>query len=174
MWYVFCKPTAISTMVKKTIYLWQINFKRFVSREHDKDPELFFNTLYQLQDKGLDFQVSVLGETFTDVPSMLTSCITFINKSSNDKELCHGFIFHPNNVLWWAEDQYKTSFCIEIALTFILRFYISAIFSEAQIKLKEHILNWGYVASKSDYYRVLKVADVVISTAKHEFFGVAM
>ena len=38
------------------------------TREHDKGPDLFFHTLYQLADQGLQFKVSVLGETFSEVP----------------------------------------------------------------------------------------------------------
>ena len=47
------------------------------------------------------------------------------------------------------------------------------IFSEAKEKLADVIINWGY-QSLADYHSILKNADVAVSTANHEFFGVSM
>merc|ERR1711913_130596 len=85
--------------------------------EHDKNPELFFDCLFRLKEENIPFLVSVLGETYSQVPQ---------------------------------------------------------VFADAKVKLKENIVNWGHVASKEEYYRVLAGCHVVISTALHEFFGVAM
>ena len=51
---------------------------------------------------------------------------------------------------------------------------VSEIFSVAKNRLSENIVHWGYQESRDEYLNVLKNAHVVVSTAKHEFFGVAM
>ncbi|XP_071957428.1 tRNA-queuosine alpha-mannosyltransferase-like isoform X1 [Antedon mediterranea] len=85
--------------------------------EYDKNPDLFFRTLYKLLDSGEDFRISVLGEHYSEIPD---------------------------------------------------------IFTEAYESLKDNIVHWGYQQSKEDYYQVLIEGDVAVSTAKHEFYGVAM
>ncbi|XP_054714883.1 glycosyltransferase-like domain-containing protein 1 isoform X2 [Uloborus diversus] len=85
--------------------------------EHDKDPETFFSVIFRLKAAGEEFNLSVIGETFSENPK---------------------------------------------------------IFDEARIYLKENIITWGYQESKEEYFKVLQSADVVVSTAIHEFFGVSM
>ena len=48
------------------------------------------------------------------------------------------------------------------------------VFEIARRELDEHVLNWGYQSSRESYLRVLQSGDVVVSTAIHEFYGVAM
>ncbi len=51
---------------------------------------------------------------------------------------------------------------------------VPAEFQEAQARLGERILQFGYVESYADYARWLWQADIVVSTALHDFFGTAM
>lgn len=50
----------------------------------------------------------------------------------------------------------------------------TAEFLEANTRLAGHIVQWGKVADAADYASLLWAADVVVSTAIHEFFGVAV
>ena len=47
-------------------------------------------------------------------------------------------------------------------------------FEEARARLADRIIHFGYAASRADYARLLWRADLVISTAIHEFFGVSV
>lgn len=51
---------------------------------------------------------------------------------------------------------------------------VPTVFEEAKTLLNDHIANFGFIANKEEYYQILCGADVVVSTALHEFFGVAM
>ncbi len=84
--------------------------------EHDKDPETFFAALNRLQAERVDFRLSVLGESFSNVPEC---------------------------------------------------------FRCARESLIEHIVHWGWLESRREYRAALMHSDVFVSTARHEFFGIA-
>lgn len=84
--------------------------------EHDKNPEGFFDALYALAARGIDFRVDVLGESFRKVP---------------------------------------------------------ATFAVAKERLAGKIGRWGFQESREAYHAALREADVFVSTAHHEFFGLS-
>jgi glycosyltransferase involved in cell wall biosynthesis len=47
-------------------------------------------------------------------------------------------------------------------------------FHEARLHLRDHILHWGYVESRKEYLCLLRQADIVVSTARQEFFGISI
>lgn len=47
-------------------------------------------------------------------------------------------------------------------------------FAEARKSLAPHIQTWGYVPSREEYVALLRRCDVVVSTALHEFQGLAL
>jgi len=49
-----------------------------------------------------------------------------------------------------------------------------AVFGHAGEKLKKHILHYGYAEDKQEYLKLLAQGDIVVSTAGHEFFGMAV
>lgn len=85
--------------------------------EHDKNPELFFNTLYGLAEQGISFGLIVLGESFRNQPP---------------------------------------------------------VFAQAAQRLARHMVHFGYAADRQEYCRLLCQGDVVVSTANHEFYGIAV
>ena len=51
---------------------------------------------------------------------------------------------------------------------------VSPVFEEARREFSSHIEHWGFIESAEEYRKVLGDVDVVISTAEHEFFGIAV
>ena len=46
-------------------------------------------------------------------------------------------------------------------------------FEKIKSEVADHIRHWGFVSSREGYWKVLAEADVFVSTASHEFFGIA-
>lgn len=49
-----------------------------------------------------------------------------------------------------------------------------AVFEEARTRLSKRIMQFGHVKSRREYYRWLRRGDLVVSTSKHEFYGIAV
>jgi len=47
-------------------------------------------------------------------------------------------------------------------------------FEEARRRFSNRLRHWGFARDRGEYLRVLSESDVVVSTAKHEFFGIAV
>jgi len=52
--------------------------------------------------------------------------------------------------------------------------YQPDIFRRARLILADRLIHFGYVGDRQKYARLLKYGDIVVSTAKHEFFGMAV
>lgn len=48
-----------------------------------------------------------------------------------------------------------------------------SVFAQARADFADRIDHWGYQARREDYFKVLSSADVFVSTAHHEFFGLS-
>lgn len=47
-------------------------------------------------------------------------------------------------------------------------------FNEAKEKLSDNIIHFGYADTRDEYISLLAESDIVVSTAKHEFFGISI
>jgi glycosyltransferase involved in cell wall biosynthesis len=50
----------------------------------------------------------------------------------------------------------------------------ASLFNDARTRLGDRVQAWGYVESSDAYAQILAEADVVVSTADHEFFGLSI
>jgi glycosyltransferase involved in cell wall biosynthesis len=49
-----------------------------------------------------------------------------------------------------------------------------SVFAKAKQRLEGRLIHFGYVPDKGEYARLLKLADIIVSTAVHEFFGISV
>ncbi|XP_035824606.1 glycosyltransferase-like domain-containing protein 1 isoform X2 [Aplysia californica] len=104
---------------------------------------------------------------------------------TRSKKPCHHSLVH---IVWphrWEHDKDPEAFfnalfsLTEEGLDFRVSVVGEAfsevpdIFLRAKSHLQDKILNWGY-QTREDYLCIIDEADVVVSTAQHEFFGVSM
>ena len=70
---------------KKPLILWNHRW------EFDKNPELFFRTLFKLKEEGLDFELAVLGERFKDYPDIFNKAKTYLSDNIIHFGYCDNF-----------------------------------------------------------------------------------
>jgi len=95
----------------------------------------------------------------------------------------------PMRICWaarWEHDKNPETFfeALRILKTQGVDFRISVIgeqfreippvFESARQRFGDHIDRWGYQESREDYIAALMEADIVVSTANHEFFGISV
>ncbi|MCP4657594.1 MAG: DUF3524 domain-containing protein [bacterium] len=95
----------------------------------------------------------------------------------------------PLRILWaarWEFDKNPEAFfeALEILHACRVPFRVSVIgeqfkrvpevFATARESFREQIDLWGHQPSREDYERALTAADVIVSTANHEFFGISV
>lgn len=85
--------------------------------DYDKNIELFRDALRLLPETVPDFQLSIIGEQFSEEPP---------------------------------------------------------VYRDLRNEFSSRIRHWGFQESREDYERVLASADIIVSTANHEFFGMAV
>jgi glycosyltransferase involved in cell wall biosynthesis len=98
-------------MPRENLILWNHRW------EKDKDPACFFRVMRELDRRGAEFKMMVLGQSFREQP---------------------------------------------------------ACFAEAARDLSHRIERWGYVAARREYLEAVARCRIVVSTARHEFFGLAV
>lgn len=95
----------------------------------------------------------------------------------------------PMRILWagrWEHDKNPEDFfkALEILKQKNIDFRLDVlgeqfkdapvVFTWAENYFAEHIKRWGFQKKRSDYQTALSEADIIISTANHEFFGISV
>jgi glycosyltransferase involved in cell wall biosynthesis len=64
--------------------------------EYDKNPELFFKTLYKIKHKNIDFKLVVLGESFNEYPNIFNEAKVELKNNLLHFGFCQSFKEYKN------------------------------------------------------------------------------
>jgi len=62
----------------------------------------------------------------------------------------------------------------KLAVTGISYNRLPPVFERAEKLLKNNIVQWGFMESRTEYMDLLSAADIIVSTARHDFFGISI
>lgn len=142
----------------------------------------FLEALVKFLKSMPDFQPLEAPDIIRAKSSIYYPGIADLKKSSERKP-------GPLRILWaarWEHDKNPELFfeALEIIKKSGVKFSLNVIgqsfrdcpdiFAKAHEFFSNHIDHWGYQKARADYEHVLTQADVVVSTANHEFFGISM
>ena len=99
-----------------------------VYREHDKNPEVLFTVLYALHDDAVSFKLSVLGQTFTDVPPMFHCGVfsSYFTTSSSSLSWNKKVKIDPTIVLW-SVTVYPSLYVVSLQVKLVINVKVDAI-----------------------------------------------
>ncbi|MFH2048619.1 MAG: DUF3524 domain-containing protein [bacterium] len=172
---------------ERDLHLAMINFTTCLSAT-----EIWFNSefhrasylgaLEQFLKRMPDYQHVEKIEEIKNKSSVVYPGIDYISK--NETRLPG-----PIRILWaarWEYDKNPETFfnAIRILKEKEIDFRLSVIgsqftdmpgiFEKAKAEFGDKIIHWGYQKTRKEYIHVLQKADVVVSTANHEFFGISI
>jgi len=147
--------------------------------------ETFFNGVNAYLKKATDMNVTHLAEVLLSKSQVLYPGIDYGPPGFHEKRAQDAVPVIIWNHRWEHDKDPKTFFRVlcelsEHGIDFNLIVLGQSfarqpdVFNQARDKLHEHILHFGYVEDRKEYMRLLQQGDIVVSTARHEFFGMAV
>ncbi|KAA6391080.1 MAG: putative glycosyl transferase family 1 [Streblomastix strix] len=132
--------------------------------EHDKNPQLFFSVIRKVCLTIGDIQSGEQLEDWGEENEGKSDMEKDID--INDQEIGD----NSKNI----KDKINHSNSFELCILGQAYGETPPVFTKAHRLFQRHIIQWGRLESRSDYFRMMSTCDVVVSTADHEFFGVAI
>jgi glycosyltransferase involved in cell wall biosynthesis len=147
--------------------------------------ETFFNGVNAYLKKATDMNITYLNKALLSKSQVLYPGIDYGPAAFNTKK-GHGAV---PVIVWnhrWEHDKdpetffkalYKLSDQGVVFRLIVLGQSFERqpeVFSQAGERLKKHILHFGYVEDRKEYIHLLQQGDIVVSMARHEFFGMAV